>query len=109
MTKSIIITYQEADESFLMTFFKRFGVKTNYVKNATNDALLAYVADISAEKNTEIRIKDLSGEQEEEAILPPRQYIDLSQLIGGFKNKMTIEEIESLTKSWRTEWEHDLS
>jgi nitrogenase molybdenum-iron protein alpha/beta subunit len=31
MTKSIVITYQEADESFLMTFFKRFGIKTKAV------------------------------------------------------------------------------
>ncbi len=28
MTKSIIITYNEADEGFLMTLFKRFKIKT---------------------------------------------------------------------------------
>ncbi len=28
MTKSITITYNEADESFLMTLFKRFKIKT---------------------------------------------------------------------------------
>ncbi len=28
MTKSIIITYNETDESFLMTLFKRFKIKT---------------------------------------------------------------------------------
>ena len=39
MTKSIIITYQEADESFLMTFFKKLDVKTNPFKNTRGEGV----------------------------------------------------------------------
>lgn len=35
MTKSIIITYDESDESFLMTLFKRFKIKTQPTENIT--------------------------------------------------------------------------
>lgn len=34
----------------------------------------------------------------------PREIIDLSTLIGTLKLNMTIDEIDSLTKSWRDEW-----
>ncbi len=35
MTKSIIITYDESDESFLMTLFNRFKIKTKPAENVT--------------------------------------------------------------------------
>ena len=47
--------------------------------------------------------------EEVEAIIPARKKVDLTQLIGAFKNKMSIEDIDTLTKSWRNEWERDLS
>ena len=47
--------------------------------------------------------------EEVEAIIPARKKVDLTQLIGAFKNKMSIEDIDILTKSWRNEWERDLS
>lgn len=47
--------------------------------------------------------------EEVEAIIAARKKIDLTQLIGAFKNKMSIEDIDTLTKSWRNEWERDLS
>ena len=37
MTKSIIITYSEADESFLMTLFKRFKIKIQEVQSPNGD------------------------------------------------------------------------
>ena len=36
MTKSIIITYNEADEGFLMTLFNRFKIATKPVTSAVN-------------------------------------------------------------------------
>ena len=36
MTKSIIITYNEADEGFLMTFFNRFKIATKPVTSTVN-------------------------------------------------------------------------
>jgi hypothetical protein len=47
--------------------------------------------------------------EEVQDIIPARKKIDLTQLFGAFKNKMTIEEIDTLTKSWRNEWERDFS
>ena len=46
---------------------------------------------------------------DELAILPPRKPTDLTKLIGAFKSKMTVEEIDSLTQSWRNEWQRDFS
>lgn len=37
MTKSIIITYNEADESLLMSLFKRFKIKTKPLISGDND------------------------------------------------------------------------
>ena len=37
MTKSIIITYNEADEGFLMTLFNRFRIATKPVTATVND------------------------------------------------------------------------
>ncbi len=109
MTKSIIITYQEADESFLMTFFKKLGVQTNPFKNTQGEGVSLPLAEGSAVENTADLLKRLNQEHEEMGILPPRKKIDLTKLIGAFDNKMTIEEIDSLTKSWRNEWERDFS
>lgn len=39
MTKSIIITYKEADENFLMTFLKKMKVKTSVVSNSDSDEI----------------------------------------------------------------------
>lgn len=109
MTKSIIITYQEADESFLMTFFKKLDVQTNPFKNAQGEGVSQPKAEGVAIENTTDLVKRLNQEHEEMGILPPRKKIDLTKLIGAFDNKMTIEEIDSLTKSWRNEWERDFS
>ena len=111
MTKSIVITYQEGDESFLMTFFKRFGIQTNAFKNVSTDNVNVPqdVADDMDMESVQDLGKRLNKEHEELGFLPPRQNIDLSQLRGGFKNKMTNEEIDFLTKSWRNEWEQDLN
>ena len=109
MTKSIVITYQEADESFLMTFFKKFGIQTNAFKKAANaDESTPVIKEITFTNGQNATQKELP-EIDELDILPPRKNIDLSTLIGGFKNKMTIDEIDSLTKNWRNEWEQDFS
>ena len=105
MTKSIIITYQEADESFLMTFFKKLDVQTNPFKNAQGEVALQPLVEGIDVENTDDLVKRLNQEHEEMGILPPRKKIDLTKLIGAFDNKMTIEEIDSLTKSWRNEWD----
>jgi hypothetical protein len=39
MTKSIIITYDEADENFLMTFFKKLKVKTKVLETKPENDL----------------------------------------------------------------------
>ena len=41
---------------------------------------------------------------DELAILPPRKPTNLSQLRGKLNLKMTVSEIDELTKSWRNEW-----
>lgn len=41
--------------------------------------------------------------------VPPRKRIKLSTLMGAYKHKMTNDEIDSLTKSWRNEWNQDIS
>lgn len=109
MTKSIIITYQEADESFLMTFFKKLGVQTNPFKNAQGEGASQPLAEGVAVENTADLLKRLNEEHEEMGILPPRKKIDLTKLRGALKLNMTIDEIDSLTKSWREEWERDFS
>lgn len=43
------------------------------------------------------------------SFIPPRENIKLSTLMGAYKNKMTNDEIDSLTKSWRNEWNRDFS
>ena len=47
--------------------------------------------------------------EEVEAIIPARKKIDLTTLRGKLKLNMTIDEVDSLTKSWRDEWERDFS
>jgi hypothetical protein len=39
----------------------------------------------------------------------PRKRTDITKLRGALKLDMTIDEIDSLTKSWRDEWERDVS
>ena len=100
------------------------------VRSATNDVQTPLSKHINGIKNKE-RIEELDNSvltmsdlkltskevstnlrpelEEVEAIIPARKKIDLTQLIGAFKNKMSIEEIDTLTKSWRNEWERDLS
>lgn len=50
MTKSIIITYDESDESFLMTLFNRFKIKTQ----ATTIIATNNDADVSPSKEESI-------------------------------------------------------
>ena len=45
--------------------------------------------------------------EEVEGIIPARKKIDLTTLRGKLKLNMTIDEVDSLTKSWRDEWERD--
>jgi uncharacterized protein YeeX (DUF496 family) len=52
---------------------------------------------------------DTTTDGVEGIITPARKKIDLSQLIGAFNHKMSIEDIDTLTKSWRDEWERDFS
>lgn len=109
MTKSIVITYQEADESFLMTFFKKFGIITNPFKNIEDSVVSPQpVAEVVVvEESIDDLVKRLNQEHEDMGILPPRKKIDLTKLFGTFNNKMTVDEIDSLTKSWRNEWDRD--
>ena len=109
MTKSIIITYQEADESFLMTFFKKLDVKTNPFKNTRGEGVSQPLVEGIDVENTDDLVKRLNQEHEEMGILPPRKKIDLTKLRGALKLDMTIDEIDSLTKSWRDEWNRDFS
>jgi hypothetical protein len=39
----------------------------------------------------------------------PRKRTDITKLRGALKLNMTIDEVDSLTKSWRDEWERDFS
>lgn len=39
----------------------------------------------------------------------PRKRTDITKLRGALKLDMTIDEIDSLTKNWRDEWERDVS
>lgn len=100
------------------------------VRSATNDVQTSLSKHINGIKNKE-RIEELDNSvltmsdlkraskevstnlrpelEEVEAIIPAHKKIDLTQLIGAFKNKMSIEDIDTLTKSWRNEWERDLS
>jgi hypothetical protein len=100
------------------------------VRSATNDVQTTLSKRINGVKNKEhiedidnpvLTMSDLKSAskavltnlrpelEEVEAIIPARKKIDLTQLFGAFKNKMTIEEIDTLTKSWRNEWERDFS
>ena len=45
--------------------------------------------------------------EEVEGIISARKKIDLTTLRGKLKLNMTIDEVDSLTKSWRDEWERD--
>jgi RNase H-fold protein (predicted Holliday junction resolvase) len=123
MTKSIIITYQEADESFLMTFFKRFGVKTKQdnggVPKRVADEIVVGFNTIKQYEQGEVDLEDaydlaeqLRQEQDEEDtsdFWSPRKKTDITKLRGALKLNMTIEQIDSLTKNWRNEWERDFS
>jgi uncharacterized protein YodC (DUF2158 family) len=77
MTKSIIITYQEADESFLMTFFKRFGIKTDVyqetegVPQRVADEIILGLNTIKQYERGEVELQDaydLLRELREEAV-----------------------------------------
>ncbi len=67
----------------------------SYIKSNPNDAIKTDIQETAS--------------VDESGFVPPRQKIDLRTLIGAYKNKMTIEEIDSLTKSWRDEWGRDFS
>ena len=47
MTKSIIVTYEEADENFLITLLNRIRVKTEVLETKT----VSKIADIDVEAN----------------------------------------------------------
>ena len=76
MTKSIIITYNEADEGFLMTLFKKFKIKTQPVTGHPNkalkddnvptkteflDDLKASVAEMHAHQRGEIELQEIDA------------------------------------------------
>ena len=76
MTKSIIITYNEADEGFLMTLFKKFKIKTQPATELSDtlldddnvptkaeflDNLKASVAEMHAHQRGEIELQDIDA------------------------------------------------
>ncbi len=80
MTKSIIITFNEADESFLMTLFKRFKIKTKATVNDEDNEptkaeilndLKEAIAELNAHKRGELKLlsmEELFAELEHEKI-----------------------------------------
>lgn len=90
MTKSIIITYNEADESFLMTLFKRFRIKIQETvspipdedpapeKQAFINDLKASILQVKAHQRGEIELPSF-----EESIKRIEKEIADEQLIGA--------------------------
>ncbi len=53
---------------------------------------------------------DLNEQDEDDSdFWQPRKRTDITKLRGALKLNMTIDEVDSLTKSWRDEWERDFS
>ena len=103
--KTVEITVALVDEKDpINAQYNRFSNDTQLVEESEE---ISYIAS-NPQKSNPTEHQD-TALVDEFGFIPPRQKIDLRALRGAFKHKMTIEEIDSLTKSWRDEWDRDFS